>query len=84
MSVATQSDDSLGLDDIVPNRPEMSKDLQEVYETLVNFQKRDSSTELQSFSLPQFQNKTIKQQDSLEESDRLSDILAAYGIKTTG
>jgi len=83
MSVATQSDDSLGLDDIVPNRPEMSKDLQEVYETLVNFQKRDSSTALQSFSLPQFQNKTIKQQDSLEDSDRLSDILAAYGIKTT-
>lgn len=84
MSVATQSDDSLGLDDIVPNRPEMSKDLQEVYETLVNFQKRDSSTALQSFSLPQFQNKTIIQQDSLEDSDRLSDILAAYGIKTTG
>ena len=81
MSVATQSDDSLGLDDIIPNRPEMSKDLQEVYETLVNFQKRDSSA-LQSFSLPQ--NNTIKQQDSLEDSDRLSDILAAYGIKNTG
>ena len=81
MSVATQSDDSLGLDDIIPNRPEMSKDLQEVYETLVNFQKRDSSA-LQSFSLPQ--NNTTKQQDSLEDSDRLSDVLAAYGIKNTG
>ena len=83
MSVGTQSDDSLGLDEIGLNRPEMSKDLQDVYETLMNFQKRDSST-MQSFSLSQPQKqKSLKQhQDSFEDSDeKLSDILAAYGIK---
>ena len=79
ISVATQSDDSLGLDDIGLKRPEMSKDIQEIYESLVNFQKRDSSM-MQSFSMPP-QKKPLQQQDSLEDSDRLSDILAAYGIK---
>ena len=57
----------------------MSKDIQEVYESLMNFQKRDSSM-MQSFSMPP-QKKTLEQQDSVEDSDRLSDILAAYGIK---
>ena len=60
----------------------MSKDIQEVYESLMNFQKRDSSM-MQSFSMPP-QKKTLEQQDSVEDSDRLSDILAAYGIKPKG
>ena len=40
----------------------MSKDIQEVYESLMNFQKRDSSI-MQSFSMPP-QKKPIQQQDS--------------------
>ena len=79
VSVATQSDDSLGLDDIGFNRPQLSKDLQDVYDTLMNFQKRDS----QSFSL-ETPVKNVKKNESFDDSDqddRLSQILAAYGVK---
>ena len=42
-SVATQSDDSIELDeDIGLNRNHLSKDLQDVYDTLMNFQKTAS------------------------------------------
>ena len=51
--------------------------MQEVYDTLMNFQKRDS-TEESIVALPQLA-KPKENQEEDDISDRLSDILAAYG-----
>ena len=62
-------------DDIGLRRPQLSKELQEVYDTLMNFQKRDSAEESFVAVKPQ----VAQPRDEEDESDRLSDILAAYG-----
>ena len=80
MSVGTQSDDDFGIDEIGLRRPEMSKDLQEVYDTLMNYQKRDSST-IQSISLAPKKQSYQAEESFDNNSDRLSDILAAYGVR---
>ena len=63
-------------DDIGLRRPQLSKELQEVYDTLMNFQKRDS-TEESIVAIPQLAKP--KEEEEIDNSDRLSDILAAYG-----
>ncbi len=79
--MATQSDDSsLGLDDIGLNRPQMSKDLQEVYESLMNFQKRDTSSFSSPVIKPSKYDKDEAESSPLDD-DKLSDILAAYGVR---
>merc|ERR1712109_396517 len=87
-SVATQSDDSIGLDDIDVddiglNRNHLSKDLQDVYDTLMNFQKRDTST--QSYAFANLKTSTTtqqsKQQSSYSDNEQLSQIMANYGVK---
>ena len=88
-SVATQSDDSIGLDDIEVdhdiglNRNHLSKDLQDVYDTLMNFQKRDTST--QSYAFANLKTSTTtqqsKQQSSYSDNEQLSQIMANYGVK---
>ena len=88
-SVATQSDDSIGLDDIDVddiglNRNHLSKDLQDVYDTLMNFQKRDTST--QSYAFANLKTSTTTQQSKPQSSynsdnEQLSQIMANYGVK---
>ena len=63
------------MDDIGLKRPQLSKDLQEVYDTLMNFQKRDSVDD-SLMTIPRPVNNPKVEED---HSDRLSDILAAYG-----
>ena len=77
-SVATQSDDSIELDeDIGLNRNHLSKDLQDVYDTLMNFQKRDNST-AQSYAYPVETPRSVRYSD---DNEQLSEIMAHYGVK---
>ena len=71
-------------DDIGLRRPQLSKELQEVYDTLMNFQKRDSEhdeslvdTRYPRTSIPL---NHVNNSNEVDNSDRLSDMLAAYGV----
>ena len=64
-------------EDIGLNRNHLSKDLQDVYDTLMNFQKRDIST--QSYAFP-IQN-SRSTQNTRSDNVQLSEIMANYGMK---
>ena len=77
-SVATQSDDSIELDEEIGlNRNHLSKDLQDVYDNLINFQKRDNST-AQSYAYPVETPRSVRYSD---DNEQLSEIMAHYGVK---
>lgn len=83
-SVATQSDDeslATGPGKLGLNRLHLSKDLQDVYDTLMHFQKKDSS---QSYTMPKLELPQTPKSDpgggSYDDRDNLSELMAAYGV----